>query len=53
MRWFIELQAMIDPFSFIGQPIPFNNICKVYPPRINDILGELNYPVYKKIFLST
>lgn len=40
---------MIDPFSFLGYPLPFNNICKVYPPKIKEILTEDNYPIYKKI----
>ena len=43
---------MIDPNFFLGYPVPFKNICKVYPPKIKDILNNQNYPVYKKLFLS-
>ena len=44
---------MINPYSFLGRPIQFKNICKVYPPKIQEVLDESNYPVYKKLFLST
>ena len=53
MRWFIGLQVMINPYSFLGLPTPFEDICQIYPPKIKDILSEKNYPVYKKIFLSS
>lgn len=44
---------MIDPYSFLGRPIPFGKICKVYPPKIQEILDEQNYNVYKKLLLCT
>ena len=44
---------MIDSNAFLGLPIQFKNICKVYPPKIKELLTETNYPVYKKVFLST
>ena len=44
---------MIDPRAFLGRPIPFKDICKVYPPKIQEVLDEQNYPVYKKLFMST
>ena len=44
---------MIDSNAFLGLPFSFQNICKVYPPKIKEILTEKNYPVYKKIFFST
>lgn len=44
---------MIDSNAFLGLPFSFQNICKVYPPKIKEILTEENYPVYKKIFFST
>lgn len=44
---------MIDAYSFLGRPIQFGNICKIYPPKIQEVLDEQNYPVYKKLFLST
>lgn len=44
---------MIDSNFFLGYPSQFQNICKVYPPKIKDILNDKNYPVYKKLFLSS
>jgi len=44
---------MIDSNAFLGLPFPFKGICKVYPPKISDILTEQNYPVYRKLFLNT
>lgn len=44
---------MIDSNFFLGYPNQYENICKVYPPKIKDILNEKNYPVYKKLLLSS
>ena len=44
---------MIDPSFFLGYPVPFSNICSVYPPKVKDILNTKNYPVYRKLFLSS
>ena len=44
---------MIDAYSFLGRPIQFEDICKIYPPKIKDILDEQNYSVYRKLFLSS
>ena len=44
---------MIDPKAFLCRPINFQGICKIYPPTINQILDEENYPVYRKLFLSS
>ena len=44
---------MINPNFFIGQPVQFKNLCQVYPPKIKDILDDKNYPVYKKLLLSS
>ena len=44
---------MIDAQFFLGQPLSFENICQIYPPKINDIITNKNYPVYKKLlFIS-
>ena len=44
---------MIDSNFFLGYPNQYENICKIYPPKIKDILNEKNYPVYKKLLLSS
>lgn len=41
---------MIDASFFLGYPLPFGNICKIYPPKIKDIITDKNYPVYRKLF---
>ena len=44
---------MINANFFIGRPIAFKNICKVYPPRINDIIDNQDYPIYRQILLQS
>ena len=44
---------MIDSNFFLGYPSQYENICKVYPPKIKNILNEKNYPAYKKLLLSS
>ena len=44
---------MIDARCFLARPIKFKNICKIYPPKIKDVLDDENYPVYRKLFLSS
>ena len=44
---------MINPNFFIGQPVAFQSVCTVYPPKITEILADINYPVYRKILFNT
>lgn len=44
---------MINSNFFLGYSVDFGNICKVYPPKIKEIINEKNYPVYKKLFFSS
>lgn len=44
---------MINPSFFTGRPVRFNDICEVYPPKVKDILDNKDYPVYKKLLLSS
>ena len=44
---------MINSNFFLGLPVSFNEICNVYPPKINEILNSKDYPVYKKLLLSS
>ena len=44
---------MINSKFFLGYPSDFQGICNVFPPKIKDILNEKNYPVYKKLLLSS
>lgn len=40
---------MIDERILMGFPIPFLHICDIYPPTLNDVLGNKNYASYVKI----
>lgn len=42
---------MINPYFFLGKPLPFKDICHVYPPSINEVMDNVNYPLYKKLLL--
>ena len=44
---------MINSNFFLGLPVSFNGICNVYPPKIKEILNSKDYPVYKKLLLSS
>lgn len=44
---------MINPNFFTGRAVDFKGICKVYPPKINEILDNKDYPVYRKLLLNT
>lgn len=40
---------MIDSRVFLSIPLDFQNKCKIYPPSINEILSEKNFPIYKDL----
>ena len=44
---------MINSNFFLGLPVPYKEICNVYPPKVTDILNEKDYPVYRKLLLSS
>lgn len=44
---------MINPSFLLGQSIEFNKVCRIYPPKIKEILDCKDYPVYKKLLLSS
>ena len=44
---------MINPSFFLGIPVEFKNLCKIYPPKIQEILKDNDYPVYKKLLLNS
>lgn len=44
---------MINSNFFLGVPQNFLDICKVYPPKIIEIVSDQNYPVYKKLLLTS
>lgn len=41
---------MININAFLGYPIPFNDICTIYPPTIEQSLTTQNYSYMQKLF---
>ena len=44
---------MIDDRIFLGFPIEFKNICKIYPPTVNDVSGDSRFHIYQSLFTMT
>jgi hypothetical protein len=44
---------MINIHSFLSLPLEFYNICKIYPPTINEVLSNSNFSVCLKILTIT
>lgn len=44
---------MIDDRVLLGFPIPFKNICKIYPPTVNDVSGDEYFNIYHALFTIT
>ena len=44
---------MIDDRVLLGFPIPFKDICKIYPPTVNDVSGNEHFNIYNALFTIT
>ena len=44
---------MIDEKIFLGFPIKFKDVCKVYPPTVNDVVGNEDFIIYQSLFTIT
>jgi len=44
---------MIDEKILLGFPIDFKGICKVYPPTVNDVVGNPDFGIYQSLFTMT
>ena len=44
---------MIDPSVFIGEPLRFYNICKVYPPTVREVISIPLFSAYQKLLTIT
>ena len=44
---------MINEKIFLGFPIDFQGICKIYPPTVNDVCGDPDFPVYQSVLTIT
>lgn len=44
---------MINEKVFLGFPVELEDVCKIYPPTINDVVGNDNFSVYQALFVIT
>ena len=44
---------MIDDKVFLGFPLEFKDICKIYPPTVNDVSGNDHFRIYESLFTIT
>ena len=44
---------MIDEKVFLGYPIDFQGICKIYPPTVNEVIGNENFGPYHALLTIT
>lgn len=44
---------MIDEKIFLGYPIDFKDICQIYPPTVNDVVGNKDFLIYQSLFTMT
>lgn len=44
---------MINPAVFIGEPLYFENLCQVYPPKVKDVVANRSYAQFYKLLTIT
>ena len=44
---------MINDKVFLGFPLQFKDICQVYPPTVNDVVGNNDFPIYQSVLTMT
>ena len=44
---------MIDERILLGFPLDFKGICQVYPPTVNDVVGNKDFLIYQSLFTMT
>ena len=44
---------MINDKVFLGFPIEFKDVCKIYPPTVNDVTGNDDFIIYQSLFTIT
>ena len=44
---------MINEKIFLGYPIDFKGICQIYPPTVNDVVGNKDFLIYQSLFTMT
>ena len=44
---------MINDKIFLGLPIKFKDVCEIFPPTVNDVVGNDKFSIYSTIFTLT
>ena len=44
---------MIDAATFLCLPRDFRDLCQIYPPTVNDVVGNKNFSVYLQILTTS
>ena len=44
---------MINDKIFLGFPIEFKDVCKIYPPKVNDVVNNEDFNIYRSLFTMT
>ena len=44
---------MIDERILLGFPIDFEDVCQIYPPTVNDVVGNKDFAIYQSLFTIT
>jgi hypothetical protein len=44
---------MIDERILLGFPVDFKDICQIYPPTVNDVVGNKDFGIYQSLFTMT
>jgi hypothetical protein len=44
---------MINEKIFLGFPIQFKDVCQIYPPTVNDVVGNEDFKIYESLFTIT
>ena len=44
---------MINDRIFLGFPIKFRDVCEIFPPKVNDVVGNERFNVYLSLFTIT
>ena len=44
---------MINDKIFLGYPIEFKDICKLYPPTVNDVVGDEDFSICQSLLMMT
>ena len=44
---------MINDKIFLGFPIKFKDVCEIFPPTVNDVVGNNKFNIYSTIFTLT